>query len=1241
METLNIYPLKQKIEVSFKKNIKLGLSSCLLLFTSFYVVGQTYPGEHYVDPATITCAGVLPEINPIPKTTAANCSSTSSDYTNKYSKQSFYIPTANSPLITLKITLHVIQNSAGTSGPFLGATGLADLNSTAGALHDYKDRYSDPRVAGYSTGTFQCPLNYIFDSRINYEVTHIYVYNDDVMNLSSNDNNIMSYLNTQNPGVLNEGMPIILNSSSYGGAAGYTSSYLGAPYIHSFISSDFWSLTLHLQHEIAHAFGMYHTYQASCCPENIDCSSTDFLCDVFPINNTMCASGSNPCNTCYELSPNSSNNIMAGGATNWTSPLQMGRRIRNMHLLGTGIRKFAKEMTSSTIAPWLITNNETWDFDIQMYEDIIVKSGSTLTIKCKVGMANYGRIIVERGAKLVIDGGEIYAWGSNWGGIQVWGTSNQPQIIASTGLAPNHGIVDVINQGTIRDAVVGISTGKFFDNGDIDWGGYFGGIIRCNNANFINNWKGVAYYTYHNKHTLAPFNTINNIGYFFNTLFETNTILKGSNIGGNAYPDAFASLWNVEGVRFLGNTYRNTVTPQPAIDNRGNGITSFDASYTVDRYKSGCLAYSFPAGCIAWSTNNASTFTDLHYGIYSQNTSPLISVKAIDNDFVGCNRGVYTGGSLNTVFTKNRINVRSENSATGNNYLPYGIYAENSSAYDISNNTIFTTYASSYGLSNATGIVINSTNGDNTTIYRNTLNRMSVGSNVYGNNKGTGPGLGLKFKCNSYGQGSTGLNFIDINMGTNPWNNGTIDNMQGSTTNGANNLFGHTGSTLLKTDFSDHAYFSGTGPSSNPVGSFNYFYNSSAASTPTLYDPTLAPFNLTTPLNFATMCPASLYNIVIGPAGPKTLAYAKSVISANTTAITTLSAKIDGGNTQALLNTINSNISNGNLKNVMEQKSPYLSDAVLIAYFSKSSTPNGHLKDIHDKNKPVSAAVWQTILAKNLPNGIMHDLNEQQAKTQPSAMMVLNGQIADLNQQKGYIVDEVVRVLLDDTINGIDQAGIIELLKADNRLEAKCKLLSAYVALDKLTEATALIAQLKVENGTLDEFCKLQELIVLLKLQTNNIFSIKTNQPIKDAVDLMAACSDKTCNEAYKNAQALLGLVYNTRHYEYMSLPAVASTARLANTTTDETVIASDAKLFTLYPNPSSGNTTLYFKSDATYSTAVVTMFDITGKLVLTQTIDANVTTHTIQTQGFTSGLYLVNLVIDGKVIDKQKLIIE
>ncbi len=1216
-----------------KKILNLTL---LFILLNFNIRAQSISSYTYdLSNTSINCGGMLPEVNPIPRVLTPNCSASSPDYINKYSKQSTYIPNSNSPLITLKMTFHVILKTDGT-GPYpISTGGIAELTNCANWMHNYQERYSvDPRNASYSTGDplfITGPTGSYQDSKINYELTNIYYYYDNALNLSTDPNALFNLINSTHPGATDEGLPIIFNSGYYLGATGFQSIFNGAPYIQTFSGTDPWFLQSHLRHEIGHAFGLLHTYLGGCCPDILDCNASDFLCDVFPVNNSMCASGSFPCNICPEGSPNSSNNLMGGqGGNGWMSYLQMARKRRNAHLVSNNIRKFMKEMTSSTIAPWVITSNETWDFDIQMYEDIIVKSGNTLTIKCKVGMANNGRIVVERGARLIIDGGEVYAWGSSWSGIQVWGNSNQRQYILTTGLAPDHGIVDVINLGTLRDAVIAISTGKFFDNGDLDWGGFFGGIIRCNNAKFINNWKGVAYYTYHNKNIIG--NIIPNVGYFFNSVFETTSNLKDSNL---LTPDAFATLWAVDGVKFLGNTFRNTSLTVPSLDKRGNGIVSYDASFIVDRYKTGCTIFNSLLGqCAAWSTNNPSTFSNLQYGIYTQNTSPFNNIRVNDNDFIACNRGVYMGGTYYASITNNRINVGDGLYSIP--FLPYGIYSENSSAYDISNNSIFTTQTTLYGQSKATGIVVNGSNGYNNTIYRNSMNMMANGTTIYGDNQGPGTGNGLKLKCNSYGQGSAGLNATDILMGKILFTNGKIDAMQGSPSKGANNYF-----TRNSNDFYDA--YSTLIPSSNPVGSFNYYFNMdpSNKTEPLFFSPTLSPNMILQPLNYANMCPASLFSITMEIAGPRTAPFAKSIITANTASISILNTKLDGGNTQYLLNSINS-MHPDSLENLLELNSPYLSDEVLSAYFNKNTTTMEQLKKIHDKNKPVNAMVWQVVLDKNLPNDILNDVIEQQSTSIISPMQKLYGEIADLNQQKGYIIDEVIRVLLNDTINGIDQATIIDLMKTDNRYDAESKLLSTYIALDKFTDATVLLASIKNNmGGVLDDFCKLQEILIFLKQQANSIFAIKTDTITKDIIEQMVYCQTDECSNGIANASALLKFIFNNQRFEFISLNNETSGSRLNNSNSEKLLNTSKSAVFKLYPNPSYVNADLYLSNNNSISNSEVLIFDIMGKLVITQKLDSEGTTHLIQTKGLDSGMYLVCVFINGEITDKQKLIIE
>lgn len=1108
---------------------------------------------------TNSCAGPFPDPNPSVQRVMASCTNSSTDYLNKYRLQSNYVPATNSPVITLKITFHVFVNAAGTAGPWVPVSaGTADLTQLGNFLHNGYERYVDPRSANYSTGTL-CNTNYISDSRINYELTNIYYYYNNTLVTGpglGQGATLAAHVAGVNPARLDEGLPIFFNSGNMSGAAGYQSSYNGKPYVHTLFGTDPWGASIHLRHEIAHAFSLYHTYQGGGdeMAWGYNCTSPNFLCDVFPINNTMCPSGTLPCDVCFENSTYNSNNLMGTrfGDNLWMSPLQIGRKRMNLHLTSNGIRSFAKEMPSDRVATWNITSNETWDFDIQMYEDIVVKAGATLTLKCKVAMATGGRIIVERGAKLVIDGGEVTAWGGKeWDGIHVWGTSTVRQSVAANGLSTAHGIVDIINGGTVRDAVIGVQTAKYFDNGDLDWGGYFGGIIRCNNANFINNWKAVAYYTYHNKNVLG--NNIANMGYFYNSLFETNAILKDA---GSPYPDAFISLWEVEGLKFYGNTYRNTLASVPNISNRGNGIYCYDASFLVDRYK--VCSVMGPSGCSAYSTNNPSTFSNLYYAISAQNASPYSAISISDNDFVGCNRGVYIGSTLNASITKNRINVGT--GLYSMTYLPYGIYLENSSAYKVSNNSIFTTYAASYGLSLATGIFVNGANGLNNVLYRNNFNNMNCGTTVYGDNMGNIAGDGLKFLCNNYGQGSGGQNWADMYMGNNvttnipSWMNGKIDKVQGSITQGANNLFSHS-----IWDFYDKQ--TALLASSNPTNSFSYYYNPTAGNLtqPLLYDPTLLVNTaLATPLNYASMCPETVINPELPHelqkqgdlSGPNSMESVKALIAANTEEMALLSNKLKGS--------------------------------------SEKEKEN------------------------------------------------LHAQIAVLNQQRGAAIDEMMRSLLNDSINGVDEAKVIDLLKHDNRPGSQQKLLSAYVATNKLSEASQLISRIKAEEGgKLDEFCQLQELIISMKQNNQNIFAMKTDGALKSQVEEFARCSEEGCKPAYKNAQALMSCVFGNKYNEYVSLPELATSAA------SNTAKANEQQLFKLYPNPTDGMTHLEIIRPVKYSSLEASVYDITGKLVLMQSLNNQSLSNELTTQHLKSGIYLVVVTGDGAVVEKQKLIKE
>ena len=158
-----------------------------------------------------------------------------------------------------------------------------------------------------------------------------------------------------------------------------------------------------------------------------------------------------------------------------------------------------------------ITNNETWDFDIKVYRDIVIEPNNTLIIQCNVLMQSFSKIKIKPGAKLIIDGGIVTNGCDNglWQGIELWGNTNQNQVPVN-GIY-QQGIVQIINGGTIENAVCGIVTAAFDASNGKEILGMHGGIILADNAVFKNCRTAVDFREYHN---MLNGNEIANFSYF-------------------------------------------------------------------------------------------------------------------------------------------------------------------------------------------------------------------------------------------------------------------------------------------------------------------------------------------------------------------------------------------------------------------------------------------------------------------------------------------------------------------------------------------------------------------------------------------------------------------------------------------------------------------------------------------------------------------------------------------------------
>ena len=689
-------------------------------------------------------------------------------FLTKYSRQNTYIPTVNDPILTLKVTVHLFINSDGTNiwtnytnhdsirkvfqtiyWPTLRFTNAPLINPTA--LADQNDRYSYPRTANYNPSNYYPQPTTQYDSRIRYEVTNIYIYENTSLcqnvNMSTNLTTLVNYINTFGTDRLNEGLPIISNlNSSYG----YQTWINGRPAVASPLTPyDAPFYNAHLSHEIGHCMGLGHTYYDlngggndwnyfNGMPCNYS-NTNDFLSDVFPTNNSFCTNTTNyppvaPCNVCMEKAnygPQQflfSNNLMGGNNGNtWMSPLQMGRRYRNLHIIpsfnNNRIREFVKDQISQSSNPWTITQDELWDFDIQLYKDILVKTGNTLRVTGKIAMARLGKIVVEPGAKLILDGGELTTWSKigRWQGVQLQGNSSLNQNY-NFGYAINQGMINIINGGTIKDAEMGIFNGlgtvgqPFFIIG-----GTTGGVIIADNANFINNVRDVVMASY----------SFNDKSYFNNCKFRT----TGALIGG-VLPAEHVNLAAVNNINFTRCNFEYLAGNVFNLNQRRTGIYSMDATFRVDH---ACNNNVNP--CTGGFTRNV--FNGLSNGIYIENTNPLKVPTIANTDFNGIiNYNTYAMNVNSFIYEKNNINAAGYGSSTG-------LYLNQCKLYNVRNN-VFTQNASVSNQFEVGIVANNSTNGLHQ-IYRNTFSNLYVGILAMNNNSGSSNGTdGLRMNCNDF-----------------------------------------------------------------------------------------------------------------------------------------------------------------------------------------------------------------------------------------------------------------------------------------------------------------------------------------------------------------------------------------------------------------------------------------------------------------------------------------------------------
>ena len=473
--------------------------------------------------------------------------------------------------------------------------------------------------------------------------------------------------------------------------------------------------------------------------------TTDYLCPVYP----DCCPSSCPESWLWTAVRNYSHelghsvigrhltdgceNLMnSSSATVYVSTDQLGKLHRGLSIHNT--RRFVDGCPTSPL-PIEITEDETWDMDFRSYNDIIVKTGSMLTLTCILNMPTDKKIIVERGATLIVDGATITSsCDEYWEGIEVWGNANENQPLLSQVLNGNYpandwdqGVVIIKNNATIENANNAIVTSKRNCGQSCHDLNFTGGIVYVQNSTFLNNWRTAEFMKYETDVSISQF--ISSSHLINDDYFHPST------------PNSHISNWDVKNIKVVNCLFKDDRTNTA---DHPDGLKSIDGSYYV--------------------SINSFDNVDTAICVYEEDNIAA-SIQILDNTCTNSNAFAYVEGANVLNIWDNTINL-----GVGGK-LGIGVKDCASS---------FTTRNSIIGTASSINAIVYQSNGPLSHIaQKNVISDVACAVKAIGDNSG------LKILCNQFY-----TNDFDIRIENSDNESGEIFANQGQLTDPAGNLFG-------------------------------------------------------------------------------------------------------------------------------------------------------------------------------------------------------------------------------------------------------------------------------------------------------------------------------------------------------------------------------------------------------------------------------------------------------------------
>ena len=345
-----------------------------------------------------------------------------------------------------------------------------------------------------------------------------------------------------------------------------------------------------------------------------------------------------------------------------------------------------------------------------------------------------------------------------------------------------------------------------------------------------------------------------------------------------------------------------------------------------------------------------------------------------------------------------------------------------------------------------------------------------------------------------------------------------------------------------------------------------------------------------------------------------------------------LKNEIDGGDKADLLNSLyNSPEALATYQKYMAA-SPYLSDEVLITAAQTDLMSPNHRANILLSNAPLSDEAMyqiQDLVAEN----VYQLLYTIKYYTKFSARDNLNLSISRESAKKEELLHNLLQKFADEK----DYAQLDEVLTAENTTYAVRALLSSKAEREHYTDAQAMLSYLPATTPDEEDYKTIQQINLQRLSATAEGFEL-TDEQYQQLRTIALAYGTQA-----PYAQTLLGLLRG--EYFDWTIPEDDTESGKTNTHPRYKDVALLGKevlnRLTVTPNPANNSINVALPTYLSEQPVVLNIYNLSGKLLKTLSIDKEQNTANIATTDLPNGIYLVSYIADGITLSSAKVVIQ